>query len=274
MSIPRGILAAALTPFDAAWLPDAGLAAAYYARLLQTGCDGLNVLGTTGEAMSVGLNERLAFMQAIAPGLPRERVMVGTGACALSDAVELTRAAIDLGFAAALIVPPFYYRDICDDNVTAFFDTLFARTDPPPRSVMLYNFPRLSGIEFHPRLVARLLREFPGVIGGVKDSSNKPDLERDLHALDPSLAIFPGSEALLSSAREDGLAGCISGSVCLWAAQAKKAWETGEPRELERVAAQRDSLEGKPLIAAVRARVAAQEQNPAWLRSAPPLSAL
>ncbi len=127
-------------------------------------------------------------------------MMTGTGASALADAVRLTRAAIDLRFSAALIIPPFYYRDATDEGIVRFFDALFERVAPTERSVVLYNFPRMSGITFHPDLVDRLIREFPGIICGIKDSSNTLDLEREIHRRRPDLAVFPGSEILLADA--------------------------------------------------------------------------
>jgi 4-hydroxy-tetrahydrodipicolinate synthase len=271
LSLSPGVYAAALTPFDGDLLPDAELALPYYRRLLQRGCTGLNLLGTTGEAMSIGAQARLSFMEALSGALPLERVMVGTGTSALADAVIFTRAAFDLGFCAALVIPPFYYREATDDGILAYFDALFERVRPPARSVVLYNFPRMSGITFRGELVGRFLREFPGIAAGIKDSSNAPALELELHALDPALAIYPGSEALLEMARAAGLAGCISGSVCLWPEIAARAWERGDPASLGELAARRKGLEGQPLIAAVRERVAEQERNPAWLRSIPPL---
>ena len=157
-----GIWAAVLTPVDAEYRPDATLAAPYYAGLLARGCDGINVLGTTGEAMSFAMELRRAYMEALAAsGLPLERAMVGTGAASLGDAVTLTRAAFDCGFAAALVMPPFFFRDASDDGIVAFFDALLARATPPRGGVLLYNFPRMSGIAFTPALVDRLVEEFP-----------------------------------------------------------------------------------------------------------------
>lgn len=271
MSDPRGIYAATLTPFDDDLRPDASTAIPYYRGLLENGCDGLNVLGTTGESMSIGVADRVAYMESLVSALPRERLMAGTGASALSDAVVLTRACLSAGYSAALVIPPFYYSDTGDEGIMRFFDALFARVDPPKRSIMLYNFPRMSGATFTPDVLRRLLVAFPDVICGLKDSSNSVELEADLHAVDASLAVFPGSEALLASARQGGLAGCISGSVCLWPDKAQQAWCSGDARDFEAVAVLRDSLEGRPLIGTVRARVAEQQRNPAWLRSIPPL---
>ena len=231
----RGVFAAVLTPFDAGLRPDAGKAIPYYRELLSNGCDGLNVLGTTGEAVSIGLEDRLAFMETIAGALPCERMMTGTGASALADAVRLTRAALDLRFSAALVIPPFYYRDATDEGIVRFFDALFERVVPPEHSVVLYNFPRMSGITFHPDLVDRLIREFPGIICGIKDSSNTLDLEREIHRRRPDLAVFPGSEVLLADARTEGFAGCVSGSVCLWPQLAARVWRDGDPEAFTRI---------------------------------------
>lgn len=267
----RGVFSAVLTPFDAGFGPDAAKAVPYYGSLLESGCDGLNVLGTTGEAVSIGLGARLQFMESIAAGLPCERMMTGTGAAALDDAARLTRAAFDLGFAAALVIPPFYYRDATDDGILAFFDALFSATCPPERSVVLYNFPRMSGITFHPDLVDRLVKAFPLIIYGVKDSSNTLDLEREIHRRHPDLAVFPGSEVLLADARTDGFAGCISGSVCLWPGLAARVWREGAQSDVHELVALRQSLADARLITAVRSRIAEQQRDPSWLRSIPPL---
>jgi 4-hydroxy-tetrahydrodipicolinate synthase len=267
----RGVFSAALTPFDGDYRPNAAKAIAYYRSLLERGCNGLNVLGTTGEAMSVGIQDRLSFMEAIAHALPGERLMVGTGASALADAARLTRAAFDLGFAAALIIPPFYFRDVGDDGVVRFFHALFSRTAPPRYGVLLYNFPRMSGITFHADLVDRLTGEFPGIIRGVKDSSNTLELEREIHQRHSDLEVFPGSETLLAQARADGFAGCISGSVCLWPQLAARVWREAPAEDVARLGELRQSLGTGGLIEAVRMRLAQETGDAEWLRSVPPL---
>lgn len=266
----RGVIAAVLTPFTRSATPDTAKAVAYYRDLLDAGCDGLNLLGTTGEGVSVSLADRRAFMEAAARELPVERLVVGTGATALGDAVELTRLAIDLGFAAALLIPPFYYRDATDEGVARFYADLCERARPPAGRLLLYNFPRMSGILFSVKLVERLLQYTGDAIAGLKDSSNDVDLERDLRAHFPQLAIFPGSEESLAQARAAGMAGCISGSVCLWPALARAVWD-GDLGQAQALADARRALSGMPLITAVRQRVARERDDESWLRSAPPL---
>lgn len=266
-----GVFAAVLTPFDERLEPDLPKAITYYRELLAGGCDGLNILGTTGEAMSLSTGQRRALMEALAhSGLPLERMIVGTGASALADARPLTRAAFDCGFAAALVMPPFYYRDAGEDGVLRFFDALFEKVAPAPRSVLLYNFPRMSGITFSPALVSRLLATYPDVIAGVKDSSNDLVLQDELRRLDSTLRIFPGTEGSLLTVKGRGMAGCISGSVCLWPQLASRAWKERDATAASEVTALRLALPS-PLIAAVRERVAQQRGDKGWLRSIPPL---
>src|SRR5215831_17263928 len=107
----QGVIAAVATAIEANGEPDCARSTALARFLLDNGCDGLNVLGTTGEATSYALAQRRAVMNAYqAAGLPLDRMMVGSGAAAIADAVALTRHAAELGFGGALVLPPFYYK--------------------------------------------------------------------------------------------------------------------------------------------------------------------
>lgn len=266
-----GVCAAVITPLDEQLRPDAEEAINYYGSLLRSGCDALNVLGTTGEAMSISIEDRLRFMEALAQSsLPRERMMVGTGAAALHDAIRLTRAASGLGFGAALVMPPFFFRDVSDDGVVHFFEELFAGAGPPPASIILYNFPAMTGITFRADLVDRLLDAFPGTIAGIKDSSNDAALQRAIHARHPHLLVYPSSEASLTDTREGGFAGCISGTVALWPQLAARVWNGDAALQTE-LSSRRESVASLPLIAAVRHLLARRTGDARWQRSLPPL---
>jgi 4-hydroxy-tetrahydrodipicolinate synthase len=267
-----GIWSAVLTPLDGALQPDARKAIPYYRDLLASGIDGLNVLGTTGEAMSFSLQQRLSFTSALAAsGLPCGCMMAGSGAASLDDAVPLARHAFECGFAAALVMPPFYFRDATDDGIVAFFDALFARAAPPARGVLLYNFPRMSGITFHPDLVDRLLTAFPGVIAGMKESSNDPHLQSELRARHPDFTILVGSEADLLAAKRRGVAGCISGSVALWPRLAHDVFARDDRALEEELTLRRAALSAVPFIPAVRYLTARMRSDDAWERPVPPL---
>lgn len=267
----KGIWAAVLTPVDERFAPDVSRAAVYYGELLERGCNGINLLGTTGEAMSLSGPQRARFMEGVAAaGLPMERAMTGTGAASLDDTVRLTGLAFDCGFAAALIMPPFFYRDVSDDGIVAFFDALFARTAPPSKRILLYNFPRMSGVPFHPALVDRLVREFPEAIAGMKDSSNDPQLQSQILARHPELHVFPGSESGLLAAKGRGVAGCISGSVALWPELAQHAFASDDAARGEELTRRRAELDALPFIPAVRHLVARERDDAAWERALPP----
>ncbi len=265
-----GVWSAVLTPVDENYEPDAPRAVEYYRDLLRDGIDGINLLGTTGEAMSFGRKQRMRLMEAVAAGVPHERTMCGTGASALADTVALTRVASELGFAAALIMPPFFFRDAGDDGILRFFDALLAKTGALRSTILLYNFPKMSGITFHADLVDRLMNAFPGAVGGMKDSSNDVALQREVLARHPELRIFPSAEETLVDTKTRGIAGCISGSVALWPQQAHQAYANSDLAAASLLRGARLALSGKPLIPQVREGVAKARNDKNWLRAMPP----
>ena len=274
-----GVIAAALTPLDEARKPDGARFVRYCASLLASGCDGINVLGTTGEANSIGLSDRIALMEAVGSStLPMERFMVGTGTCSIEDTVRLTRHAQDCGFAGALILPPFYYKDPSDDGLFAFFGETIERVEPRRIKVYLYNFPAMTGIQFSPALIGRLLAAYPGIVAGIKDSSANVPYERELRAQFPEFAIFPGTEALLAEGKRVGWAGCISATVNLTSRESRAVWSAASESERERaqteVSRLRSAIASAPLIPAIRALTARITQDPVWERMLPPLVAL
>src|SRR5712675_2726263 len=135
----HGVIAAIATAIDETGAPDCARSTTLARFLLANGCDGLNVLGTTGEATSFSLEQRKRVITAYRDsGLPLDRLMVGTGAAAVADAVALTRHAAELGFAAALVLPPFYYKGVPDDGLVAYIDTIVKATAQKPVPLYLY----------------------------------------------------------------------------------------------------------------------------------------
>src|SRR5580692_3499113 len=209
-----GVIAAIATATDAAGEPDYARSVALARFLLDHGCDGLNVLGTTGEATSYGLAQRQAVMNAYrAAGLPLDRMMVGTGATATADAVALTRHAAELGFGGALVLPPFYYKGVPDDGLVAYVGAIVNATSAKPIPIYLYHYPALSGLPWHVALIRRLLDAYGERIVGLKDSSGDMDFARAAAAIDPRFKVFPSTEAVLAEARSGVFAGCISATA-------------------------------------------------------------
>jgi len=253
--------------------------AAHCRRLLAEGCHGLGVFGTTGEANSLSADERAAALEALVErGVPVDALLPGTGASALTDAVRLTREAVALGVDGVLVLPPFYYKDVSDDGLFAFFAELIERVGDPRLRLYLYHYPRLAGVGFSEALLARLLDAYPAVVAGTKDSSNDAArIERICRAL-PQLAVFAGTESLLLDTLRWGGAGCISATCNVTAPLAREVHDleqAGRGEEAaaaqERLAARRAAIEGRPLVPALKAMMAERTGDPAWLTLRPPL---
>jgi 4-hydroxy-tetrahydrodipicolinate synthase len=268
-----GVIAAIATPITAEFAPDVPRFSKLAQHLLDNGCDGLNVLGTTGEATSFSFEQRAAVMRAAAAGLDRNRLMVGTGAASLAEATALTRLAAELGFAGALILPPFYYKDIAAQGVLDYFSALIAASQAQPIPIYLYNFPALSGVPYTREIVARLIEAFPDRLAGLKDSSGDMPYARALAKSHPGFAVFPSTEAVLGEARSAGFAGCISATANLNSDLCGQAWRKGDKRALERAVAIRKLFDGKPLVAGVKAGLAHIHRDERLTRPMPPLVA-
>jgi 4-hydroxy-tetrahydrodipicolinate synthase len=242
--------------------------------LLGDGCDGLNVLGTTGEATSFSCEQRKRLMTAYREaGLPLDRLMVGTGAAAIGDAVALTRHAAELGFAGALLLPPFYYKGVPDEGLAAYIETIVTATAARPIPLYLYHFPAQAGLPWHPSLVKRLIADFGTRIVGLKDSSGDMAYAREVAAISPRFAVFPSTEAVLMQARSGVFAGCISATANLNADLCARAWRSGDGGALDAAVSIRKLFDGKPLVPGVKAVIAHIHGDKAWARVKPPLTA-
>jgi 4-hydroxy-tetrahydrodipicolinate synthase len=269
----RGVIAAVATPVTPDGEPDLARATKLARYLVDNGCDGLNVLGTTGEATSFSLAQRQSVMSAYAKaGLPLDRMMVGTGAAAVADAVALTRHAAALGFAGALVLPPFYYKGVPDDGLAAYIGALVVATAAQPIPIYLYHFPAQSGLPWHPKLVRRLLDTFGQRLVGLKDSSGDMAYAREVAAISPNFNVFPSTEAVLIEARGGAFAGCISATANLNADLCQRAWSQGDAAALDSAVAIRKLFDGRPLVPGVKALLAHIHRDAALARVLPPLA--
>ncbi len=247
--------------------------------VLDNGCDGLNVLGSTGEASSFPGSVRAAIMRDVAAStLARSQLMVGTGTPALADTIELTRLAAELGFDAALVLPPFYYAPVTDDGLFEYFRQVIDAVGASDIGIYLYNFPQMTGLSFSTGFVERLLAAYPDRVRGMKDSSGDlgyTDMMATTFA--GSLDVFPGSEATLPDAVAKGYAGCISASVNATARLAGAVWRSREDvaaEDADSLRSLRTAIQSVPIVAAAKHLTAARTGKDTWLRMVPPLTAL
>jgi 4-hydroxy-tetrahydrodipicolinate synthase len=269
----RGVIAAVATIIEKSGAPDQTRSLKLARFLLDNGCDGLNVLGTTGEATSFSRDERMGLMSAYRDnGLPMQRLMVGTGAAAVSDAIALTRHAAGLGFAGALVLPPFYYKGVPDDGLAVYVDAIVKSTADNPIPLYLYHFPAQSGLPWHVALIRRLLDAHRGRIVGLKDSSGDMAYAREAAKVEPGFDVFPSTEAALLEARAGGFAGCISATANCNADLCQRAWSSGDVDASEQAVTIRNLFNGKPLVSGIKALLAHIHGDPALAAVKPPLA--
>ncbi len=265
-----GVVAAVPTPIGPSGEPDTERFVAHCLWALENGCDALNVLGTTGEANSLSTRQRQIVMKAAVGQLDGDKLMVGTGSPAIETTVNLTRLAHELGFRAALVLPPFYYKPISDDGLFAWFSYLLEATAETPIGIYLYNFPQLTGIRFSPELARRLIKSYPARIRGAKDSSGDLEYAAALAKI-AGFEVFPSNESALSQADSDGFAGCISATVNIEPGRSAELWRDQQnPVILQNVRALRETISSQPLIPSVKYLVGRRSSDPVWERLVPP----
>lgn len=271
-----GINAAVLTPYRDDLSVDLDRMAARCRWLLANGCNGLGILGTTGEANSIGVSERIAVMEGlIERGIPAAKLLPGTGTPALTDTVMLTRRAGELGCRGVLVLPPFFYKNPSDDGLFAYFSEVINRCGGGPR-LYLYHFPAQSAVPFSLDLIGRLMKAFPGVVKGLKDSSGDAANGRAiLSAFAPEgFEFYPGDDSLLLEMLRLGAAGSITAASnvnCGIGARVYGNWNNPEGDRAQAVlTATRRAITSAPLIPGLRALVARHTGDAAWLNIRPP----
>jgi 4-hydroxy-tetrahydrodipicolinate synthase len=271
-----GINAAVLTAMNADLSIDLDRMAGHCRWLLANGCNGLAVLGTTGEANSLGIRERLSVLEGlVARGVPAAAMLPGTGTTAITDTVVLTRKAQELGCRGALLLPPFYYKNPSDEGLLAYFKEVIQRVAGDIK-IYLYNFPQQSAIPFSVEFIGRLLRENPGKVKGIKDSSG--NFENSLSYVEAfardGFEVYAGDDSLLQPLLEKGSAGSITAASnvnCALGAKVYANWNNAAGAAAQEVlSATRKAVISVPLIPALKSLVARNTADPRWLNIRPP----
>ena len=271
-----GVNAAVLTAMKPDMSPDLDRMAAHAHWLLANGCNGLGILGTTGEAASFGLTERKEILEGlIARGIPAGVIMPGTGTANFTDTVELIQHARAQGCRGVLVLPPFYYKAPSDDGLFAYFSEVITRTGGGI-AIYLYHFPQQSAVPFSLDIIARLLKAFPGAVKGVKDSSG---VYANMKAMVDAFAkdgfeVYSGSDEFLQTILADGGAGCITA-----ASNTNSHWggivyakRTGPEADAAQAVlnATRKAATSVPLIPGLREIIARATGDDGWRTIRPP----
>jgi len=272
----NGVVAPLLTPFDDAGQPHAERFVAHAQRLLTDGCTALAPFGTTGEATSLGMQERRSLLDALVDGgIAPAQLLPGTGSCSLADCVQLTRQAVEHGCAGVLLLPPFYYKGISDEGIFRFVAEVVEQVGDERLRVYLYHIPPQAVIGYSVELVGRLRDAYPQTVVGLKDSSGDWQNTAAVIQAFPGFATFSGSEISLLANLRAGGAGCITATANVNAGPLRELfdnWQNDAADEMQAaITARRELIQSKPMIPMLKHIVARHTGDPGWLRVRPPL---
>ncbi|MGI9524424.1 MAG: dihydrodipicolinate synthase family protein [Hyphomicrobiaceae bacterium] len=276
-----GVIAPVLTPFgeDGAPDPDRFIEHAEWLLSEEGGCHALAPFGTTSEANSLGLDERMELLEdLIDAGVEPLNLMPGTGTCSLTDTVILTQHAMDLGCGGVLMLPPFYYKQPSEDGLFRYFADVIDEVGDDRLRVYLYHIPPVSQVGFPLSLIERLREEFPETIVGLKDSSGDWSNMKAILDAFPQFELFPGSELFLLDGLRDGAAGVISATANISGRRMREVfenWQTEDAVALQAgVSAIRKTVQSFPMIPVLKSVVAHYRRDPQWRSLRPPFESL
>lgn len=273
-----GIICPVLTPFEDDGRIARDLYVSHAKWILEQGAHFLSPFGTTGEALSIGIRERMeALGWLIEAGVPPQRMMPGTGVTALTETVELSSHAVKAGCAGVMVLPSFFYAAAGDGGQARYFSELVARVGDDRMRMILYNIPQNTGVPVSPALTAELNSRFPDTVVAYKDSSGNWDNTQAVITAAPGVAVFPGSESFLTKGLAAGGAGCISATVNLNAARIRAVYDDaiggrGVSAADAAMKAFRKTVQDAGLMGAMKALLAVTSGDYRWLNLRAPLN--
>ena len=272
--LPDGVYAAVLTPMRSDFSCDYTKLASHCIELMNQGCTGVALFGTTGEGPSFSLAERIeALQKLILEGLDPRTIILANGSSGIWDTVALGREVLKHGCAALLVAPPSFYKNVSDVGVLAFYREIIQRVANPKLRILLYHIPQLSGVPISLKVIETLRGEFPEIVIGIKESEgNLPFAKAILEAF-PGFKVFVGKESHIIESVHLGGSGTICGIanlypelICSLYSQGKEA-NSPNPAAIENVF---KALNGIPFIPAAKSLME-RRQGEIWHAVRPPL---
>ncbi|WP_186294383.1 dihydrodipicolinate synthase family protein [Bradyrhizobium guangdongense] len=270
----RGFWVASATPLTTDGQVDNAKLAHHALKLFGKGVDGVVLFGTTGEGTSFNVAERLATVEALLKaGVAAERIGIGGGFPAISDAIALTRGALGLGINHVLYLPPYFDRSVTPEGIEDAFAAIIDGISDDRLRAYLYHIPQVSGVAIPPPVAARLRKRYGKVVAGLKDSSGDFRQFQVFRAAAPELAITVGNETDIARAVAAGGAGTICGMANV-VPELVKGMLRGADVEARMQAAVDVVIKTPAFLPTLKSILAAQTGDAAWLRVRPPLRAL
>jgi 4-hydroxy-tetrahydrodipicolinate synthase len=274
----EGVLSPVVTPFKRDYAPDSDRFVRHCRWLLKSGCAGLAVFGTNSEANSMSVSEKRKLLEAlVSGGVAPSALMPGTGHCALSDSIEMTRAAVELGCSGVLMLPPFYYKGVSDEGLYRNFAEVIERVGDERLQLYLYHIPPVAQVGITLNLIEKLITKYPGIVAGVKDSSGNWDNTKAMldNFSKGGFDVFAGSEDFLLANLRGGGKGCITATGNINPGPIDnlyRNWRSADADKLQAgISATRKLVQKQPMIPALKAAIAHFGNDSQWKTVRPPL---
>ncbi|MBP8604569.1 MAG: dihydrodipicolinate synthase family protein [Phycisphaerae bacterium] len=239
----QGVIVPMATPFTLEGHIDAKAVHRIVEHLIGGGVDGIFVLGTTGEAASISLAEKVKMVQITADCVDnRALVYAGISSNCFNESITMARDFKDFGADIMVAHPPYYYSL----NAGELFNYFIKLADSIATPLMIYNIPQTTGVSLPIDIVEKLSRH--KWIVGLKDSENSPGrleaaVERFARRSDFSYVV--GCAALSAKALSMGAAGIVPSAANLQPGLYKKLYEnalTGSVSAAQELQKQTDQI--------------------------------
>jgi 4-hydroxy-tetrahydrodipicolinate synthase len=275
----RGVLAPVLTPMRDDLSPDTGKWIDFCRQLLADGCTALAPFGTTSEANSLGLDERMEMLEAlVAAGVPASQLMPGVGTCAIPDTAKLSAQAARLGCGGVLMLPPFYYKGVSEEGVYRSVAEVIERVGDQRLRVYVYHIPPIAVVGFSLKVIERLVKSYPTTVVGIKDSSGDWNNLKAILENFPGFGTFTGSERFLLQTLRLGGVGTISAMANVIPGKIRRLYDGWLAENADQVQdalnVPREALREYAPIPALKEILARRTGDAAWRNVRPPLVGL
>ena len=269
MAIKKGVYAASLSIFNQDLSLDIESTISHSERLIKEGLHGTIFFGSTGCAQLISSKEKKKLIDKLDKNKLKDHFIIGTGANALNENIELMKHSLSNGINRFLLMPPAYYK-YGEEGVYSFYANVVQKV--PESKIILYNFEKLSGYKFSVQIVEKLVKNFPQQIVGLKDSTY--NLYEVLKI--PNFLIFPGSETKLLKGLKLGNSGIISAICNVTGLLARKVYDDFNNKKTqtfnEKLCAVRKVFDNYNLISGLHSFMSFENEK--YKRILPPLSLL
>ena len=198
----------------------------------RTGLSGYVVCGSTGESVFLTTDEKFQLWEWVAQyAAPEKLLIAGTGAESVRETVALTNRAAEIGYKAAMVRTPHYYKNLINNSAAQalFYNAVADQAKIP---ILIYNWPQVTGVDIPVDAVVQLSHH-PNMLGIKESSGNLEKVAQLVSEVDKGFQVLVGSAPILASCLAVGAVGAILAFANAAPYATISIWEAHRTRETE-----------------------------------------